>query len=62
MGGAGATVTADGRTLPQLLKNAGYAPAELEALKSPGARKLALLDKRIDGRYFGKVVRKLGRR
>ena len=42
------------RMAHRILKNAGYAPAEV--------RKPALLRLRIEARYFRKVVRKLARR
>jgi hypothetical protein len=42
------------RMAHRILKNAGYAPAEV--------RKPALLRLRIEARYYGRVVRKLGRR
>jgi hypothetical protein len=42
------------RMAHRILKNAGYAPAEV---KKPG-----LLRLRIEARYFRKVARKLGRR
>ena len=49
-----ALVPEDLRMAHRILKNAGYAPEEV--------RKPALLRLRIEARYYGKVVRKLGRR
>jgi hypothetical protein len=42
------------RMAHRILRNAGYAPEEV--------RTPALLRLRIEARYYGKVVRKLGRR
>lgn len=44
----------------RILKNAGFAPRELEGT-GKGAKKLSLLNARIEARYFGKAVRKLNR-
>jgi hypothetical protein len=49
-----ALVPEDMRMTHRILRNAGYAPAEV--------RKPGLLRLRIEARYYGKVVRKLGRR
>lgn len=45
------------RLANRILKNAGYTPADLPR----GHNKLALPQLRLEGRYFGKVVRKLSR-
>lgn len=49
-----ALVPEDMRMAHRILRNAGYAPAEVH---KPG-----LLRLRIEARYYGKVVGKLGRR
>ncbi len=49
-----ALVPEEWRMAHRILKNAGYAPEEV--------RKPWLLRLRIEARYYGKVVRKLGRR
>ncbi len=46
-------VPEDLRMAYRILKNAGYAPAEV--------RKPGLLRLRIESRYYGKVIKKLGR-
>lgn len=55
-----ALVPEDLRMAYRILRNAGFAPRELEA-RSKGETKLALLNARIEARYFRKVVRKLDR-
>jgi hypothetical protein len=41
------------------LKNAGFAPPEIEA---PAVSKLALLKARIEARYYDKVIARMGGR
>jgi hypothetical protein len=48
------------RMANRILRNAGFAPREIEEARK-GGRKLALLNARIEARYFRKVVRKLSR-
>ncbi len=55
-----ALVPEDLRMAYRILKNAGYVPAEVEAL-SKGEKKLSLLKARVEARYFSRVVRKLAR-
>ncbi len=43
----------------RILKNAGYVPQEVEAA-AKGEKKLALLNVRIEARYWRRAVRKLG--
>ena len=46
----------------RILKNAGYAPPEIEALaRSKAERKLSLLGLRIESPYCRKALRKLAR-
>jgi len=52
-------VPEDQRMANRILRNAGFAPREVEESRS-GAKKLSMLNVRIEARYFGKVVRKLG--
>jgi Domain of unknown function (DUF1992) len=53
-------VPEDQRMANRILRNAGYAPREVEEA-GKGGRKLSLLNARIEARYFRKAVRKLGR-
>jgi hypothetical protein len=55
-----ALVPEDLRLAYRILKNAGYAPREVEE-RSKGEKKLSLLNARVEARYFGKVLRRLGR-
>lgn len=55
-------VPEDLRAAYRILKNAGYAPPEVEALKSKAAGKMTLMRIRTEARYYGKVLRKLARR
>lgn len=52
-------VPEDLRMAYRILKNAGYVPREVEAARK-GEKKLSLVGARVEARYFGKVVRKLG--
>ena len=52
-------VPEDQRMANRILRNAGIAPREVEE-SSTGGKKLSLLNKRIEEKYFRKVVRKLG--
>jgi len=52
-------VPEDMRMANRILRNAGFAPREVEDSRK-GGRKLSLLNARIEARYFRKVVRKLG--
>jgi hypothetical protein len=54
-----ALVPEDLRMAYRILKNAGFVPQEVRA-HSRGERKLSLMSARIESRYFGKVLRKLG--
>jgi hypothetical protein len=49
----------------RILKNAGYAPPEVDDLdgqaRSKAVRKLALLRTRVENAYYGKLIDKLGR-
>ena len=44
----------------RVLKNAGYVPPEVQE-RAKAARKLELLQLKLEPRYYGKVVRKLSR-
>ena len=52
-------VPEDQRMANRILRNAGFVPREVEE-SAKGGKKLSLLNKRIEARYFKKVVRKLG--
>ena len=52
-------VPEDQRMANRILRNAGFAPREVEESRR-GGRKLSLLNARIEARYFRRVVRKLG--
>jgi Domain of unknown function (DUF1992) len=52
-------VPEDQRMANRILRNAGFVPREVEE-SAKGSKKLTLLDKRIEGKYFRKVARKLG--
>ena len=52
-------VPEDQRMANRILRNAGFAPREVEESRK-GGRKLQLLNARIEARYFRKVVKKLG--
>jgi len=52
-------VPEDQRMANRILKNAGFAPREVEDA-ARGGKKLSLLNARIEARYFRRVVRKLG--
>ena len=52
-------VPEDQRMANRILRNAGFAPREVEESRK-GGKKLSLLNLRIEGKYFRKVVRKLG--
>jgi hypothetical protein len=54
-----ALVPEDLRMAYRILKNAGYAPQEVQA-SSRGERKLSLMSARVEARYFRRAVRKLG--
>ena len=43
----------------RILKNAGFAPQEVQA-NGKGERKLSLMSARVEARYFRRAVRKLG--
>jgi len=43
----------------RILKNAGFAPQEVQA-HGKGERKLSLMSARVEARYFRRAVRKLG--
>ena len=43
----------------RILKNAGYAPQEVQA-NNRGERKLSLMSARVEARYFRRAVRRLG--
>jgi hypothetical protein len=47
------------RMANRILKNAGFAPREVEDA-GKGGKKLSLLNARIEARYFRRVVRKFG--
>ena len=53
-----ALVPEDERMANRILKNAGFAPGEMRAETS---KKLRLMRLEVEGGYFRKVVRKLGR-
>ena len=53
-----ALVPEDLRMACRILKNAGFAPQEVQA-HGKGERKLSLMSARIEARYFGRAVRKL---
>ena len=53
-------VPEDQRMANRVLRNAGFAPREVEESRKAG-KKLSLLNARIEARYFRKVVRKLAR-
>jgi len=55
-----ALVPEDLRMAYRILRNAGFAPREIEA-QGKGERKLSLLNARIEARYFRKIVRRLAR-
>ena len=48
------------RMANRILKNAGYVPREVEE-SGKGAKKLCLLNARIEARYFRKIAGKLSR-
>ena len=52
-------VPEDQRMANRILRNAGFAPREVEESRK-GGKKLSLLNLRIEGKYFRKVARKLG--
>ena len=52
-------VPADQRMANRILRNAGFVPSEVEE-SAKGGKKLSLLNRRIEAKYFKKVVRKLG--
>ena len=52
-------VPEDQRMANQILRNAGFVPREVEE-SAKGGKKLSLLNRQIEARYFKKVVRKLG--
>jgi hypothetical protein len=52
-------VPEDQRMANRILRNAGFAPREVEESRK-GGKKLSLLNLRIEARYFRKVARKLG--
>jgi hypothetical protein len=54
-----ALVPEDLRMAYRILKNAGFAPQGVQA-HGKGERKLSLMSARIEARYFGRAVRKLG--
>ena len=54
-----ALVPEDLRMAYRILKNAGYAPQEVQA-HGRGERKLSLMSARVEARYFRRAVRKLG--
>ena len=47
------------RMANRILRNAGFVPREVEE-SAKGTKKLSLLNRRIETKYFRKVVRKLG--
>lgn len=47
------------RMANRILRNAGFVPREVEE-SAKGTKKLSLLNRRIEAKYFRKVVRKLG--
>ncbi len=47
------------RMANRILKNAGFVPREVEE-SAKGSKKLSLLNRQIEAKYFRKVVRKLG--
>jgi len=53
-----ALVPEEERMANRILKNAGFAPGEL---RQEASRKLSLMRLEVEGSYFRKVVRKLGR-
>lgn len=53
-----ALVPEDERMANRILKNAGFAPREIQGEAS---RKLSLMRLEVEGKYFRKVARKLGR-
>ncbi len=52
-------VPEDQRMANRILRNAGYVPKEVEE-STKGGKKLSLLNRQIEARYFRKVARKLG--
>lgn len=54
-------VPEDRRVANRLLRNAGLLPPELEEARRAGG-KLRLMQARVEGHYFGRVVARLGRR
>lgn len=52
-------VSEDQRMANRILRNAGFVPREVEE-SAKGTKKLSLLNKRIEEKYFRKVVRRLG--
>lgn len=52
-------VPEDQRMANRILRNAGFVPREVEE-SAKGGKKLSLLNRQIEARYFKKVVRKLG--
>jgi hypothetical protein len=54
-----ALVPEDLRMAYRILKNAGFAPQEVQA-HGRGERKLSLMSARVEARYFRRAVRKLG--
>jgi hypothetical protein len=55
-----ALVPEDLRMAHRILKNAGFVPQEA-AERAKAARKLELLQLKLEPRYYGKVIRKLAR-
>jgi hypothetical protein len=54
-----ALVPEDLRVAYRILRNAGFVPREVEDLKA--GKKIALLGLRVEPRYYGRLVGKLGR-
>jgi len=54
-----ALVPEDLRMAYRILKNAGFAPQEVQA-RGKGERKLSLMSARVEARYFRRAVRRLG--
>ena len=52
-------VPEDQRMANRILRTAGFVPREVEE-SAKGGKKLSLLNRQIEARYFKKVVRKLG--
>ena len=52
-------VPEDQRMANRILRNAGFVPREVEE-SAKGGKKLSLLNRQIEAKYFKKVVRKLG--